>query len=110
MERQEIGRFYAKSFDGIVIEFIVYDDNTMSCPTLEIDSFISITLKPRFGIRDDENYSEYDVDACHNEKCQLIEDYDNYELSEETLHETQFDSVKRVYFNEGVSSIEKLST
>ena len=34
MERQEIGRFYAKSFDGIVIEFIVYDDNTMSCPTL----------------------------------------------------------------------------
>lgn len=76
MERQEICRFYAKSFDGIVIEFIVYDDNTMSCPTLEIDSFISITLKPRFGIRDDENYSEYDVAACHNEQCQLIEDYD----------------------------------
>lgn len=40
---------------------------------------------------------------------ELIEDYDNYELSEEKLHETQFDSVKRLYFNEGVSSIEKLS-
>ena len=40
---------------------------------------------------------------------ELIEDYDNYELSEEKLHESQFDSVKRLYFNEGVSSIEKLS-
>ncbi len=75
MERQEIGRFYAKSFDGLIIEFVVYDDNTMSCPTLDIDSFISITLKPRFGIRDEESYYEYNVAACHNDQCQLIEDY-----------------------------------
>ena len=40
---------------------------------------------------------------------ELIEDYDNYELSEEKLHESQFDSVKILYFHEGVSSIEKLS-
>lgn len=40
---------------------------------------------------------------------ELIEDYDNYELSEEKLHESQFDGVKRLYFHEGVSSIEKLS-
>ena len=54
MERLEIGRFYATSFNGVVIEFIVYDDNTMSCPTLNVDSFIRINLKPRFGISDGE--------------------------------------------------------
>ena len=61
MERQEIGRFYAYSFNGVTIEFIVYDDNTMSCPDLNIDSFIRIQLKPRFIINDGEHHFEYNA-------------------------------------------------
>lgn len=40
---------------------------------------------------------------------ELIEDYDNYDLSEEKLHELQFNSVNKLYLNEGVSSLLKLS-
>ena len=32
MERLEVAKFYAKSFDEKVIEFIVFNDNTMACP------------------------------------------------------------------------------
>ena len=40
---------------------------------------------------------------------ELIEDYNNYDLSEEKLHELQFNSVDKLYLNEGVSSLLKLS-
>lgn len=40
---------------------------------------------------------------------ELIEDYDNYELSEKKLHELQFNSVNKLYLNEGLSSLVKLS-
>lgn len=40
---------------------------------------------------------------------ELIEDYDHYELSEKKFHEQQFNSVKRLYLKEGISSVEKLS-
>lgn len=83
MERQEIGRFYAYSFNGVTIEFIVYDDNTMSCPDLNIDSFIRIQLKPRFIINDGEHHFEYNVPACHQDECQLIEQYD---IEQELFH------------------------
>lgn len=89
MERQEIGRFYAKSFNGVVIEFIVYDDNSMSCPALNVDSFEKINLKPRFGIKSGEQYFEYNVPACHYGECQLIENYDIEENLFEYLKENQ---------------------
>lgn len=40
---------------------------------------------------------------------ELIEDYENYELSEKKLYELQFNSVNKVYFEKGVSSIVELS-
>lgn len=77
MEKQEIGRFYAESFDEKVIEFIVYEDNTMACPTLNIESFRKMELKPRFRLWSEKGYYTYDVPASSRfEQSQLIENYD----------------------------------
>lgn len=40
---------------------------------------------------------------------ELIEDYENYDLSEKKLHELQLKSVNKLYLNEGTSSLIKLS-
>lgn len=63
MNKQEIGRFYATSFNNIVFYFIVYDNNTMDCPTLNISSFERIELKPRFILRGKDFYYKYDAKA-----------------------------------------------
>ena len=39
----------------------------------------------------------------------LIDDCDNYDLSEKKLHELQFNSINKLYLNEGKSSLLKLS-
>ena len=68
MKKEIIGIFYAIAFNNDYFEFIVYNDNTMSCPTLGIKSFKSIELKPRFVLRgiDGEN-NNYTYDAKSNE-------------------------------------------
>ena len=48
MEKKEIGRFQAISFDEKVYDFIVYNDNTIDCLTLNILDVNRIDLKPRF--------------------------------------------------------------
>lgn len=40
---------------------------------------------------------------------ELIEDYDHYELSEKKLHDLQSNSINKLYFEKGVSSLVKLS-
>ena len=50
MEKQEIGKFYVTSFNDIVFEFIVFDDNTIDCPTLGLQDYNYIELKPRFEL------------------------------------------------------------
>ena len=82
MERQEIGRFSATSFNDIVFEFIVYNDNTMDCPTLNISSFKCIELKPRFVLSGEDFY--YTYDAKPNTKCDgKSELIGNYDIDEE---------------------------
>lgn len=77
MEKHEIGKFYATTFDENIIEFVVFNDNTMDCPTLGIYSFKMIELKPRFVMWDDKNYYNYEVPAAHyTETCKLIKNYD----------------------------------
>lgn len=76
MGKQEIGRFYASSFDEKLLEFVVYDDNTMNCPTLEIDSFDKIELKPRFRIWREKRYYDYNVPSYRYGDSQLIGCYD----------------------------------
>ena len=85
MKKEEIGKFFAIAYNNNYFEFIVYSDNTLSCPTLGIKSFSTIELKPRFvlrGINGENKYYTYDAksnepDDSHPE---LI---GNYVISEE---------------------------
>ena len=78
MEKQEVGRFYAVSFNDIVLEFIVFDDYTMACPALGIDSFRYMLLKPRFILSGDGLYYTYKVKAKekYTSPQELIARYD----------------------------------
>lgn len=77
MEKQEIGRFYAKTFDGVTIEFIVFDNNTIDCPTLEIYNINLMELKPRFNLWGEEGFYSYDVPASYSiTNSKLIGNYD----------------------------------
>lgn len=78
MEKQEIGKFYATSFNGISFEFIVFDDNTMDCPTLNISSFSRIELKPRFVLSGKDFYYTYNAKGTQKyTSCpELIGNYD----------------------------------
>lgn len=40
---------------------------------------------------------------------ELIEDHDDYDLAEKKLHEQQFNSINKLYLNEGIPSLQKLS-
>ena len=64
MERKEIGSFSAITFSNLEYEFIVYDDNTMDCPTLNINNIKLIELKPRFVLSSDDLYYVYDADPA----------------------------------------------
>ena len=61
MEKQIIGNFSAITFEKEIFEFIVYNDNTMSCPTLGIDSIIEINLKPRFILKGKDFIYKYEA-------------------------------------------------
>lgn len=77
MDKYEIGKFYATSFNGIVFEFIVFNDNTMSCPILGIDSIKRIDLKPRFVLRGSDFYYTYNAKSNSNysSESELIGNY-----------------------------------
>lgn len=78
MEKYEIGRFHATSFNGIIFEFIVFNDNTIDCPTLGISSFNRIDLKPRFVLSGKNFYYTYDAKGTqkNTSRSELIGNYD----------------------------------
>ena len=78
MERQEIGRFYATTFNGITFEFIVFNNNTIDCPALNLRSFSRIDLKPRFVLSKKGSYYTYITPTEGKDKNQqeLIGNYD----------------------------------
>ena len=77
MKKEEIGRFYATSFDDKVIEFVVNNDHTIDCPTLHLYSFQRMELKPRFVMWNEKRYYTYNVPANHSSvQSQLIREYD----------------------------------
>ena len=43
-----VGKFYAISFEQELIEFIVYDDNSIDCPSKNVFGAYYMHLKPRF--------------------------------------------------------------
>ena len=89
MERNELGRFYATSFNNVVFEFIVFDDNTIDCPTLGINSINRIELKPRFVLTGKDFYYTYNVKATqkYTSPQELIGNYD--------INEELFDYLKQ---------------
>ena len=78
MEKYEIGRFYATSFNDIVFEFIVFNNNTIDCPTLGISSFNRIDLKPRFVLRGKDLFYTYSAKGTqkYSSYSELIRSYD----------------------------------
>lgn len=88
MEKQEIGKFYTTSFNDIVIEFIVFDDNTIDCPTLGLQDYNSIELKTKFELHGHKidkdgnfyDFKSYTYDVKPKEKFknpqELIGNYD----------------------------------
>lgn len=85
MKKQEIGRFYATSFNDTTFEFVVFDDNTMDCPTLNLSSFNRIELKPRFVLSGKDFHYTYDVKAEEKYASPAIpqELIGNYDIDEE---------------------------
>ena len=61
MNKNEIGKFYAITFNNKVFSFIVYDDNTMDCPELNMTRIKKMTIKPRFELRVEGYYYIYDA-------------------------------------------------
>jgi len=86
MEKLEIGRFYAITFDNqTTYEFIVYNDQTMDCPTLNVTNLNWINFKPRFEIAGE--YYRYELNVYGKTRDldpnKLI---GNYAISDELLH------------------------
>ena len=89
MEKQEIGKFYATSFNDIVIEFIVFDDNTIDCPTLGLQDYNSIELKPKFelhGHKIDKDGNFYDFKSYTYE----VKPKEKFKIPEGTQTGTKF--------------------
>ena len=76
MERQEIGRFYATTYNKVTFEFIAYDDNTIALPLLGIDDMKRIELKPRFVLWGKDKYYTYNAKSENKKGAELIQNYD----------------------------------
>lgn len=74
MEKQEVGSFYATTFEENVYEFIVYDDSTMACPALDAEAIRKIIIKPRFVLVCEKQV--YISPAESGVRDGLIRDYD----------------------------------
>lgn len=60
-----IGKFYGITYGKELIEFIVYDNNTLDCPRANIKDAYFMRLKPRFVLCSPEDYHfEYRVTVC----------------------------------------------
>ena len=91
MEKQAIGEFYAKSFAGKIFKFIVYDNNTIDCPTLRVRNCNKIVLKPRFIlIRNSYGKTDYEY------KAPVVHGGENFKLiSNYYINEYLFKHLKR---------------
>lgn len=82
--KHEIGRFYAVPFNGEKIEFIVFNDCTMTCSWCGNAPFEVVELKPRFFLHNQGLGYLYD-----GSKSELIK---AYEIDDEL-----FDYLKRTH-------------
>lgn len=78
--RNVVGSFYGITFEKELIEFIVYDDQTIECPKADIKDACLLHLKPRFVLYSKEK-GKFEYRIPHlgefaNTKADLIAKYD----------------------------------
>lgn len=73
METKEIGRFKAITFEGLVYEFIVYNNKTLDCPIINEYRMDSIILKPKFELIIANHFHE--LTTKNGYSTELIKDY-----------------------------------
>ena len=71
-----IGRFTATTFTDEDIHFIVYDNNTIDSPTLNIKNITCMQLKPRFEFITDEYAYDTYKGLAKKDGYELIKEYD----------------------------------
>lgn len=77
-EKRVIGRFTATTWTDEDIHFIVYENNTMDCPTIEKKNIQRMIIKPRFelyGIRFSRSYKTKYIDRYVSD-FNLVKEYD----------------------------------
>ena len=109
MEKNEIGKFYAISFnEDIELEFIVHDDNTIDCPALELHGYNHMALNPRFKLfdykRDEKGHvcaiRSYVYDVKSKNKGENSLDLINMYSIEDPLFDYLYDNKMISYSNE----------
>ena len=76
--KKEIGMFYAYSFRGKKIRFVVYDDKTIDCPILNLRDYNQLYIRPRFRMFsiDGRRYMFNALGSNEENKSDLIGRYD----------------------------------
>lgn len=76
-KRVAIGRFNATSYNDQDINFIVYNDNTIDCPVLDMKGIRRMVLKPRFELISEDFHYTYRTpnDGKYTTSPDLIKEY-----------------------------------
>ena len=76
--RAIVGRFNATSYNDKDMSFIVYNDDTIDCPTLDMSGIRRMVLKPRFELISEDYYYTYRTpnDGNYTTSPDLIKEYD----------------------------------
>ncbi len=77
MDKNKIGIFFGITFNNKVIEFVVFDNNTMDCPTLGLKDCTRMWIKPRFVLYNDKFRYEYssESDTKYQSSPALVANY-----------------------------------
>ena len=75
MKKNVIGRFDAITFSDKYFEFIVYDDNTMDCISLNIYNINKIIIRPDFILKGYDIYFQYEAPIYHDGKPDYVKEY-----------------------------------
>lgn len=76
MKKEIKGVFYAYSFNGLKLKFVVYN-NAIDCPSLHLKGYHRMELKPRFCLMGNDKYYVYKgISSNEPNESELIGKYD----------------------------------
>ena len=76
MEKLEVGRFTATTFKDNKFEFVVYDNNTIECPTVDNNEYYRLVIKPRFVLVGRPRYTYNVLSYAKSSEMDLVATYD----------------------------------